>query len=91
MDLARILKEPNSDAVYRCISPSLIEEPSCPIKVVEVIFVCLASPEVHICDFEVAPKMASRVPIRRLVMLWPSGAIRQPLHGVIIIDRKSVV
>lgn len=29
--------------------------------------------------------MAGRVPVRLLVMLWPSRAIRQPLHSVILV------
>lgn len=66
------------------ISPSLIKETSCAIQVVEIILISFTPPKTHIGDFEIAPEMAGRVSLRFDIMLWSSGAVRKPIHSIIV-------
>ena len=83
MDLARILKQAQSDGVNRCVAPPLVEETPRAIQMLEILFINFTPPEFHICNLEITPEMTCRIPIRLIIMLWPSLAIRQPLLGVV--------
>lgn len=85
MHLTAVLKQPNSHAMYRCISPPLIEKASCSIKMVEVVFVRLTAPELHIRDLKIAPEMARRIAIRQPIMFGSSRTILQPIHRIIAV------
>lgn len=69
VDLAGVLKETQPDRVDRCITPSFVEETTCAVKVIEVLFIFLASEKVHVTDLEVRPEVAGRVTIGRLSMV----------------------
>lgn len=68
------------------ITPSLIEESSSAIKMIEVILIRLAPPEAHICNLKIGPEMACRVSIRFVVMLWSSCCICHPSHRIILVE-----
>ena len=70
--------------MHRRIPPPLIEKPARPIQMVEIILIRPTAPKLHIRDFEIAPKMASRVAIRLQVMLRPLLAIAEPIEGAVL-------
>ena len=57
MNLARILEQTQGDGVYRRISPSLVEESSRPVQVLEVVLIDLASPKLHVRNLEITPEV----------------------------------
>jgi hypothetical protein len=65
------------------IPPSLIEEPSCSIQMLEIVFVGLGTPEFHIRNLEVAPEVARAVPVGLNVVVWSSRTIHNPLSCII--------
>lgn len=71
MDLGDVLEQTQGDAVNRGITPSLIEESSGSIQMLKISLICRASPKVQIPDFEIAPEMASTIPIGTRRLLWP--------------------
>lgn len=86
MNLARVFEQTQCYTMYRRITPSLVEEPACSVQMIEVILVCLTSPEAQICDFEIGPEMTCRIPVCLHVMLWSSCAISQPLHRMVLVQ-----
>lgn len=51
------------------ITPSFVEKAASAVKVVKVVLVFLASPEVHIGNLEIAPEMTCRVSICIMVVV----------------------
>lgn len=60
-----------------CVAPSFIEESTCSVKMVEVVLVCLAAPEVQVCHFEIAPEMARCVTIGLVPVDRSTSAVGQ--------------
>lgn len=58
VDLGLVLEETQGNAVHRSISPSLVEETSGTVQVVEIILVSLAAPKVDVCNLKVTPEVA---------------------------------
>jgi len=83
VDFTSVLKQAQSNGVNRCVAPSLVEEASCSVEVVEVILVRLTSPKLHIRDLEVRPEMTGRVSLRPPVDFGSPCAVLQPVHGVV--------
>ena len=50
----------------------------------EIIFISFRPPKLHICDFEIAPKMARAVSIRFHVVFRPPLTIDHPLLRIIL-------
>ena len=75
MKLARVFEQSQRDTMHRRIAPSLIEEPSRAVQMVEIILIRLTPPETHICDLEVGPEMARRVAVCFEVVIWPALAV----------------
>jgi hypothetical protein len=48
------------------------------------------SPEFQIANLEVAPKMASTVPVSEVVQVWSLRAIRKPVEGIIQAEKFRV-
>lgn len=65
------------------IAPSFVEETTCSVQVIEIVVVGLASPEIHVSDFKVAPEMACRETLRTLIVRWPSLSIRKELESIV--------
>jgi hypothetical protein len=91
VNLARILEQPQCDAVNRSVTPSLIEEPAGTVEVVEIVLVCLTPPEGHVCNFKVAPEVARRVTLRLVVVVWPPGVVRYPFHRIVVVKILGMV
>lgn len=83
MNLAFIFHQPQCNTMHRRVSPPLIEESSRPIKMLEIIFVPLGSPKLHICNLKIAPKMTCTVSIGFDVVVRPPLAIDNPLSRII--------
>lgn len=73
------------------ITPTLVEETTGPVQMVEVIFVRLAAPKVHICHFKVAPEVTRRVALSTFVTFGPSLVVNQPVECVILMEIVWVV
>ena len=86
VDLARILEQPQRNTVHRSITPSLIEESTSAVQMIEVILIRLAAVEIQIPNLEVAPEVASAVSIRFDIMLRPPDAVGQPVHRVVLMQ-----
>jgi len=67
VDLILASKEGSSDAVDRCVAPSLIVEATSFVEEVEVFHIRLTSPEVEVTDFKVAPEMAEVVGLATVI------------------------
>lgn len=70
--------------MHRGISPSLIEEPASSIQMRKVVFVRLASPEIHIGNLKITPEVTGRIAVSLDVVFWPSLAVRQPFSGIVL-------
>ena len=68
------------------IAPSLIEETTGAIQVVEVRFILIAAEELHITNLEIGPEVARRISLRITSMIRPQLSIRQPLHHIILMQ-----
>lgn len=77
-----ILKQPQSYRMHWRIPPPLVKKPARAIQMLEVILVRLTPPKLHICDFEIAPEMTGRVPVRLLVVFRSSFFVFEPCAGV---------
>ena len=53
---------------------------------IEIIFIRLTPPELHITNLEVAPEMTRRIPVRLVVVLRPPLAIRQPIPRILLMQ-----
>jgi len=85
VDFACILEQAERDTVHWCVAPSFVEESACTVQMSKVIFIGLATPEIHVCNLEVAPEMACAVAMGFEVVLWAALAIDQPGHGVVLV------
>ncbi len=72
--------------MHRRITPSLVEEASRAVQMIEVILIRLTPPETHICDLEIGPKMAGRVSVCLLVVIGSPLAVYEPRHRVLRVD-----
>jgi hypothetical protein len=84
---AFIFEQPQRDTVDWRVAPSLVEETSCAIEVVEVVAVLLTPPEAKVADFEVRPEVACGVAVGSLVVVgcWKAelrGTIRSGTHCI---------
>ncbi len=86
MDLARILKQRQSNRMHRRIAPPFIKEPSGPIQMIKIILVRLTPPKFHVANLEIAPEMTRRVPVRLVIMLRPPLTIRQPIPRILLMQ-----
>lgn len=67
------------------VSPSFIEEPPTPVKMVKVIGIRLAAPKLHVRDLEIRPEVTCRIPVRNFIMLRPPFAIFQPRSRITVV------
>lgn len=86
MDLARVFEKAQCDGMHRGIAPSLVEESTGSIQVVEIIFVGLATPKFHICNLEIRPEMAGRISMGFYVVVRPSFVIHKPFHCIVLMQ-----
>lgn len=86
MDLAFVLEQPQRNAVHRRISPSLVEETTRSIQVLEVLFILFGTPKVHVRNLEIAPKMTRAIPVGFYIVFRPSLAINDPLSRIILVQ-----
>ena len=56
--------------------PSLVEETSCLVQMLEVAVISLASEEVQTANLEIAPEVAGTVAIGYPVIVWLLGAVK---------------
>lgn len=68
----------------RSITPALVEEAACTVKVVKVILIRLASEEVHVCNLEITPKVTRREPLSTFVVCWSPLVICEPFDGAVL-------
>jgi hypothetical protein len=59
MDLVFGQENAGADTVDRCVTPSLVEEASILVELVEEILVGLAPPEIEVTDLKVRPEMTA--------------------------------
>ena len=52
----------------------------------EIIGICLRSPEFHVGDLKIAPEMTRGVAMRLQIVLRPSLAVYKPRHGIILVQ-----
>lgn len=91
MNLARVLKETQGNTVNGRVTPTLVEEATGAVQVVEIILVRLAAPKVHIANLKVAPKVTCRITIGILGMVGTAGLVRQPVHGAVLVHILGVL
>lgn len=84
MDFTRILEQSQRDRMHGSVSPSLVEESPGAIQMLEIVLVCLAPPEFHVGNLEIAPEMTRRVAVGLDVMLRPPSAVLQPLARIVL-------
>lgn len=70
----------------RRIAPPFVKESARSIQMVEILFVDLATPETHVCDFKVRPEMAGRVAVGQLIMNRPACPVGQPTVRTILME-----
>ena len=86
MDLALVFKQPQRNTVHRRIPPSLVEETTRSIQVLEVVFVGFGTPKLHVRNLEIAPKMTCAVPVRFYIVFRPPLAIHDPLSCALLVQ-----
>lgn len=92
MHPARVFPETESNAVNRSIAPAFVEETTRTVKVVKVVVVDLAPPEVHVGHLKVAPEVTGRVPLSLLVVIGSPDIVGKPLErGVLVDDVMRIV
>ena len=55
VDLLLLEKQSRGDRMYRCITPSLIEESAVPVESLEVVQISLGPQPIEIADLEIRP------------------------------------
>ena len=90
MDLARIFKKAQCNGVHWRIAPPFVEEATCSVQMCEEIFIRLAAPEVKTRDLEVRPEVASRIPMRLLVVFGPALGVHKPAHRIVVVEVLGV-
>lgn len=83
MYLIAVLKQAQSNTMNWGVAPALVKEATRPVQVVKVVFIHLATPEIHVSYLKVAPEMAGRVAVGFLVVQWPVGRVNEPLDCVV--------
>ena len=83
VNLARILKQAQGDAVHGCVAPALVEEAAGAIEMVKVVLVDARPPEGHVGNLKVAPEMAGRVAVGLGVGVGPALRVGQPAERVV--------
>ena len=91
MNATGVLEQTQGDRMHRRVPPPFVKEPPRQIQRVEIVFVRLAAPKLHIRDFEIAPEMAGRVAICLLVVDRPLLAVLQPTQGAVVVDVLRVL
>lgn len=91
MNLASVFKQTQGNAVNGRISPSLVEEAARAVEVIEVVFVRLAAPKLHVGNLKVAPEVARRETVGGLVVGGSSGVVRHPLDCVVVVEVVWVI
>lgn len=86
VNLARILKQTQSNTVHRRIAPSFVEEPTGPVEVSEIVLVDLTSPEGQIGNLKIRPEVTGAVAVCLDVVVWSSLIVCQPLHSVVLVQ-----
>ena len=86
MDLAFVLEQPQRNTVHRRISPSLVEETTRSIQVLEVLFILLGTPKLHVRNLEIAPKMTRAIPVGFYIVFRPPLTINDPLSRIILVQ-----
>lgn len=84
MHVVGIRKETNTERVNWRITPSLIEEATCTIEVLEIGLILLTTEEVQITNLKVRPEVACGVPVATLGVPRTSLAIRDPFPHVVV-------
>lgn len=77
--------------MHRRITPPLIEEPACTIKVIEIIAVLFATPEPEIANLKITPEVACRVAMRFVRILRSPMAILKPFPRIILVYIFGVI
>lgn len=91
MNLARIFEETKSNAVDGCITPAFVKEATSAVKMVKVIIIDLAAPELHVCNFKIAPKVAGGESIGLPVVVRSVSCIGYPFTSAILVDIVGMV
>ena len=86
MDLALVLKQPQRDTMHRRIPPSFIEETTRSIQMLEIVFIGFGTPEIHVSNLEIAPKMTGAVSLRFYIVFRPPLAIHDPLFRIVLMQ-----
>ena len=68
------------------VAPSLVEKASSAVQMRKVILICLAAPEIHVCNFKIAPEMACTVSVCFAIVLWPQFAVDEPIQCVVFME-----
>lgn len=91
MNLLLILEQAQRNTMHRRITPPFIEEPACPIQMLEVLRIRLRPPKRQTANFKVRPEMARAEPVRSNVVSWTVRRVRDPVHCVIGVEVVSSV
>ena len=91
MDLARVLEKTQGNTVNGRVTPTLVEEATGTVQVVEIVLVRLAAPKVHITNLKVAPEVACRITTGILGMIGTASLVRQPVHGAVLVHVLGVL
>ena len=86
MDFTAVLEQRQRDRVDGCIAPALVEEPTRPIEMREVVLVGLGAPELHVGDFKIAPEVTGAVAVRFVVVVGPELAVDEPVQRVLLVQ-----
>lgn len=73
------------------IAPSLVEEASRTVEVLEIVLVRLAPPELHVSNLKVAPEVAGGEALGLSVVLRPPDVIDNPLDSAVLVQIARVV
>lgn len=91
VDFVCVFEQAKCDRMDGCVAPSLIEEASRSIEMIEVVFVHLGAPEVHIPDLEIRPEVACRVAICLLEILAALLVVLQPFDRAVRVRNVIVI
>lgn len=84
MHIVRVREETDTERVYRRITPSLIEETTSIIQVLEVSLVFLTTEKIQVTNLEVRPEVTGGVSIAALSMFGPRLVIGDPIQHVVV-------
>lgn len=72
--------------MHRRIAPSLVEETTRSIQVLEVLFILFGTPKIHIRNLEIAPKVTRAISVGFYVVFRPSLAINDPFSRIVLVQ-----